>query len=103
MERHNGRNIWYLFLGIWAVSGLAWFVNTFPPTSPTNLIIFFLLVFFSGLFLSQFVLKKFRLSVLLSTGLTIFLLLRLLDLRQPIYPALLFACLLSLELYYRKR
>lgn len=97
------RNIWHLILGVSGLSALGWFINSFSPTKPLYLTVFFLTVLLSFLFLSLYLLQNVRRSLLLSTGLAIFLLLRLLDLRHPLYVILLFACLLSLELSLRKR
>jgi len=101
--RRKDRNITHLILGVFGFVTLAWFINSFPPDKLVYLIVFYLTVFLSSLFLSFFILNNTRLSLLLSFTLTIFLILRYLDLHHPIYIVLLLASLISLELSLRKR
>ncbi len=96
-------NVWHLILGVWGLSALGWFINSYPPTKAQYLIIFFLMVFFSSLFLFLYIFQNARRALLLSIGFAVFLILRLLDLRQPLYPILLLASLISLEVSLRKR
>lgn len=102
-DRPNPRNIWWLIVAICGICVLAWFVNTYPPHSWQLFIVFFTLVFITSLFLLLYLINNVRRSILLSSGLSIFLLLRLLNLRELIYPLLLVASLLSLELLLTKR
>lgn len=95
--RHTPRNPWWLVLGISGISSIAWFVNTYPPDSLMRIASFFLLFFGTSFFLSRFLINNVRRALLLSLGLTVFFLLRLLGLREPIYIVLLFITLISLE------
>lgn len=94
------RNIWHLILGISGLSSLGWFINSFSPNSWQKISFFFFLVFLSSILISQYLLRNLRRAFLVSTGLTVFLILRALDLRSPLYIVLLLACLISLELHF---
>lgn len=102
-DRSNPRNIWWLVVAICGICVLAWFVNTYPPHSWQLFIVFFSLIFLTSLFLLLYLLNNVRRSLLLSTGLIVYLILQLLNLRELYYPILLLATLLSLELMLRKR
>lgn len=86
-----------------SVSALAWFVNSYTPDSWQHITIFFALIaiIIATLFFS--ILNNVRRVLLITGGVLILLLLRLLGLREIIYPLLLLASLLSLELMLRKR
>lgn len=86
-----------------AVSTLAWFVNSYTPDSWQCIAIFFALtaIIIATLFFS--LLNNVRRVFLITSGVLILLFLRLLGLREIIYPLLLLAFLLSLELMLRKR
>lgn len=86
-----------------AVSTLAWFVNSYTPDSWQRIGIFFILItiILSSLLIP--LLNNVRRVLLVTGGVLILLLLRLLGLREIIYPLLLAATLLSLELMLRKR
>lgn len=101
--RRKNRNPLYLIVGVFGVSTLAWFINAYPPDKPFRIVIFLGLIGFSSTFLSLFLFKNVRRAILLSSGLTVFLLLRYLGLREPLYLILLLASLVSLELSLRKR
>ncbi len=97
------RSIWWLIAGISGVSVLAWFTNTYIPDSWQMIAIFIALItLIIGSFLLYF-LKNARHVLLITGGLLILLALRLFNLREIIYPLLLAASLLSLELMLRKR
>lgn len=97
------RSIWWLVLGITSFSGFAWFVNSYEPNSWQLFTVFFLLIFVSCFWTLLYLVNNVRRSVLLSLGLTSYLLLRFLNLREPFYLILLIACLTSLELLLHKR
>ncbi len=97
------RSIWWLIAAISGVSALAWFTNTYAPDSWQMIVIFIALItIIIGSFLLYF-LNRVRHILLITGGILILLILRLFGLREIIYPLLLAASLLSLELMLRKR
>ncbi len=94
------RNPWWLIFGISGISILAWFVNTYPPDTIAQIATALLLFFTMISSLSYFLLNNVRRALLLSLGLSVFILLRILQLREPIYPVLLLTSVLSLELLF---
>jgi len=97
------RNVWWLVAGIFGLSGLGWFINTFGPNSFVLILLFFLIVFFTSLCFFLFLLNNVRRAILLSLGVSLFFFLRLLNLREPFYIILLVASIVSLDVYFRKR
>ncbi len=97
------RNILWLILGICGLSVLGWFGNTFPPENILLLTLFFVIVTATTFFISLFLLKIVRRSVLMTLGVVIWLLLRFFGLRELWYPLLLIPCLISLEILFQKR
>ncbi len=95
--RDKSRNPWWLVLGISGISVIAWFVNTYPPDSIRQIAIFFLLFFLVTYLINFSLLNNVRRAFLLSCFLAILLLLRMLNLREPLYPGLLVITLISLE------
>jgi len=95
--------MWYLIIGISFLSVLSWFVNTFPPENIPFLILFFVIVGTTTFFFSLFVFKIVRRALLVTLGVVIWLLLRLLGLRDFYYPLLLIPILISLEILFQKR
>src|SRR3989344_6173884 len=101
-EKHP-RSIWWLVLGLTSFSGFAWFINSYEPNALHLFGIFFVLLFVSCFWILLYLLNNVRRSVLLSLGLTTYLVLQILNLREPLYLILLLACLTSLELLLSKR
>ena len=97
------RNVWWLVVGISGLSLLGWFINTFGPNSFFVTLMFFLIIFFTNICFSLFILNNVRRAILLSLGVILFFFLRLLNLREPFYIILLLASIVSLELYLRKQ
>ena len=97
------RSFWWLITGISGVSALAWLTNTYTPDSWQMIVIFFILITLITSSLLLYFLKNARHILLITGGLLILLLLRFFGLREIIYPLLLAASLLSLELMLRKR
>ncbi len=97
------RSIWWLVLGITSFSVFAWFINSFDPISVSKLVIFFILICVSSFWTLLYLLNNVRRSFLLSLGITSYLLLRFLNLRESLYVILLLAFLTSLELLLHKR
>lgn len=101
--RQKRRNSWFLLFGLIGLSGLGWYVNNVAPNSFQALLIFFVTFFLSSSLILLYFLNNVRRGLLLSVGIVTYLLLRLLNLREPLYVLLLIACLASLELYFKKR
>ncbi len=101
--RNFPRNPWWLVLGVSGISLIAWFVNTYPPDSMLRIATFFLLFFLATLLNSLFLFNNVRRGLLVSFGLSIFFLLRMLNLREPLYPILLIITLISLEVLFRTK
>lgn len=78
-------------------------MNAFPPDSLSRILEFFLIILATSFVLSVFLLNNVRRALLISFGLIILLTLRALGLRDPLYPILLLASLVSLELLLNKR
>lgn len=98
--RHS---VWWLIVGISGVSGLAWFANAYTPDSWQMIALFFMLITIIITSLLLRLLNNVRHILLITGGVIILLVLRLLGLREIIYPLLLAASLLSIELMLRKR
>lgn len=97
------RSIRWLIVGISGISALAWFANTYAPDSWQLIAIFFVFAATIIMSLLSYVLNNVRHVFLIALGVLIILFLRLLGLREIIYPLLLAATLLSIELMLRKR
>lgn len=102
MNKSN-RNIWWLIVGISGLSVLGWFINTFTPDSMQMVALFFLIITVTAFFSSLFVFKIMRRAILVTLGILIWLLLRLMGLRDWYYPILLIPILISLEILLEKR
>lgn len=97
------RNSWWLFIGLIGTSVLGWFTNTFAPQTIVIRILFFFIVLATVTSLSLYLLNNVRRSLWMGLGITGFLLLRYLGLREPLYVVLLIASLISLEVFFQKR
>ena len=93
----------WLILGICGLSVLGWFGNTYQPENIQRLVLFFSIVAVTAFFFSLFLFKIVRRAVLVTLGVIIWLLIRLLGLREFWYPLLLIPCLISLEILFNKR
>jgi hypothetical protein len=102
-RRGTGRNIWWLFMGFSAISVLGWYANMFSPDAPSLFVWLYLLIFLTIFFFSLFIFNNVRRAMLTASGIVIFLLLRYFNLREILYPILLVACIVSIELYAQKR
>ena len=103
MHLRQKRKLGWLILGLTGLASLAFWVYFFSPDKLLTLIVFYLLVGLSSFFLVLFILNHRRRAVLISCGLVLFLFMRQLELRQPIYLLLILATLVSLELYAWKK
>lgn len=97
------RSVWWPIITISGISGLAWFANTYTPSSWQMIAIFFVLISVITTTILLYLLNNVRHVLLITGGALILLFLRLLGLREIIYLLLLVACLVSLEVLCRKR
>jgi hypothetical protein len=96
-------SVWHIFIGISGLSVLGWFINSYSPDSFLMITLFFLIIAVTVFFFSLFLLKIVRRSLLVTLGVAIWFLLRLLGLRDWYYPALLIPIIISLEILFGKR
>jgi|GEM_PF-722723 len=102
MERHKvQRNPFILFTGLTGLIGIAAYVNIVSPDSLIALAGFFLLFIIAATSLLLYILQHTRHALLISAGTTIYLILRLLGLRQPLYAVLLLASIIALEYLWK--
>lgn len=102
MERQKKqRNPFMLFTGLTGLIGLSAYVNIVPPDSFMSLTGFFLLFIIAVTALLFYVMQHMRHAMLISAGMTIYLILRLLGLRQPLYAVLLLASIIALEYLWK--
>lgn len=103
MQNQSPRRPIFLFFGFIGISVIGWLINTVRPTNISVIILFLFLIFFTTLPLFYFLLNNVRRSVLISTGIAIFLILRYVQLREPYYVLLLVLLLLSFEFFYIRK
>lgn len=92
----------HLVLGIIFILALLIVVVFFPPEEFLIKFLFFLLLFAALFYLLRFALNPTRRALLISAGITLLLLLRALGLRHWLYPLLIVALILSVEIYARR-
>jgi hypothetical protein len=92
-----------LLLGICGLCLLGWFINTFQPENIYFLVLFFVIIGLTTFFSSLFLFKIVRRAILVTLGVVVLLLLRMVGLRDLWYPVLLIPCLISLEILFQKR
>lgn len=92
----------WLIAGVAGISTIAWFVNTYAPFG-VFLGAFFLILFVTVSAFAFSITNNLRWTLLSAGGVVGFFLLRMLELREPIYLVLLLSSLLSLEVYLNKR
>lgn len=102
---YTQRNITHLLLFLIFMSVLGWFINSFPPETLWQFAAFYLLFGCALFFLFQFILVNARRAFLFSFSILVFLFLRALNLRHPLYLVLLVICQISIEysLSHQKR
>ncbi len=105
MERlpRSQRNPYLLISGVSGYILLAAFVNIFPPDALWRIALFIIAFTASTGLLIQYVLRRIQQSILLGFGLALFLVLRFFGLRSPVYPALLIACIVAIEILWKRK
>lgn len=102
MERlPKTRNPLLLFAGLTGIIVLSAYINILPPDSPFALVGFFVLVAFSIGTLCAYLLRSTRHALFIAGGVSVYLILRLLGLRHPLYALLLVASIVALEFLWR--
>ena len=94
--RFQPRKKGLLLIGVLLSILLLGLIIFFSPNSPVLIGIFFILLFFSLFYLLCFALNNTKLSLLISVGLIIILLLRFFHLRHWLYPLLTIAIVVSI-------
>lgn len=94
--------MWFV-VGISGLSLLGWYVNTYPSDSLVRILLFFAILGVTTFFTSFFLLKNRKRAVLITLGVIVLFLLRLIGLRNWYYPALLLPVLISLEILFQTR
>ncbi len=89
------RNIGFLFLTIALLSLFSWFVVSVPPDTIFSHISLYVIVFGISFFLFLFIFADIWVSSVYAGGIIIYLFLRFLHLRHPLYAVLLFICCIA--------
>ena len=92
----------HLIIGTIGLTFLIGFMIAFPPQGILLMIAFFSLFLTTLFYLLRYALNQSRTSLFLSTGITLLFILRAYNLRHWLYPLLIFALVLTLEVYMRK-
>jgi len=93
----NPRNPFLLFLGLTGFIAITAYVNILSPDTVFTIGGFFVLLMLATELVSLYILQNARLATLLTLGITVYLGLRFLGLRQPMYAILLAASVIALE------
>jgi len=102
MERsHTSKNPITLFLGITGIILLAAYVNIALPDTGVTILGFFLLLVITIACLGMYITRNTRHVVVLTLGVTLYLGLRFIGLRHPIYGILLVASIVALEYVWK--
>lgn len=97
------RDFRFALLGISGLSALGYFIHTFVPDTPLQILIFFALVAMTVFGWTLYLIPKRRVAWLTTSIVLLFLLLRLFHLRHPLYIVLLLSFFISLEVLRNKR
>ncbi len=92
-----------LLIGLVLLVSLLLFIFLTPPSGMFSFMIFFFLFFVGLFYVCVFGFNSKRQAMLFSGGVTLIMLLRALELRHWIYPLLILAIIISLELNFRKK
>ncbi len=104
IKKNNiSKHILWLLIGISGLCGLGWVINTIDPAQTGALVLFFCILFVTVYGFIFFLTRKKERALLWTIGIVLFFLLRFFGLREWLYPVLLIACLISLEILFQKR
>lgn len=102
MERlRKTRNPLLLFIGVTGLITLTAFINIVPPDSITAMLIFAFLFIATLVLLGLYTIRSLRHVLILTFGITLYLILRFFGLRHPLYAVLLAASIAALEFLLR--
>ncbi len=96
------RNPMQLFLGCTGLFALAAYVNIFPPDSAVTVVTFFILLVVTLVLLGLYVFRRYRIALVVALAVAVYLMLRLLGLRHPLYALLLAASVFAIEYLFRQ-
>lgn len=103
MERQKeARSPLILFIGVTTLIITAAYINVFPPDSLMVLLGFFALLMVTSTALGIYLFPHKRHAILISSGLAVYLVLRLIGLRHPLYTLLLVASVIALEYLWKE-
>lgn len=95
------RNPAMLFFGITGLILIAAYVNVVRPDTALYIAGFFILLLATLMCLGIYTLKNVRRAIMISSAVIIFLFLRIVDLRNPLYAVLLTASVIALEYVWK--
>ena len=98
---HTPRNPVTLFFGITGLILLAEYVNVFPPATAITIVGFFVLLIATLMVLGIYALRNMRRVVMITMAIVIYLSLRFVGLRHPLYAVLLAASIVALEYVWK--
>lgn len=102
MERfHKSRNPLLLFLGVTGLILLTAFINIVPPYSIGAIAVFAIIFTATLILLGLYAIRRVRHVLMLTFGIIIYLVLRYLGLRHPLYAVLLAASIAALEYLWK--
>lgn len=103
MRAKKERRIFWLFAGFLSVSFLGFITRTYLPESAWMVLLFLAVVALAVFSFTYYMTVSARVSILAASGIAVWLFLRYSGLREPIFPLLLLASLVSIDLYFRKK
>ena len=100
MKRRK-KPIWLLFLGFLFLVLFLYLIVFFSPESSINMLpFFFILIFTSLFFLFFFLLSNFRRGIFIGLFVSVYLLLRFLDLTHIFFAIMLLILFITLEMFF---
>ncbi len=98
---HSPKNPLILFLGITGLILLAAYINIAPPDTAVNIIGFFTLLVATMLLLGIYAIRNIRRVIVITFAVVVYLCLRYVGLRHPLYAVLLTASIIALEYVWK--
>lgn len=104
MERQKKeRDPLALFIGLSGLIATAAYVNIIAPDSLVSLLGFFVILGVASTSLGIYLFRHTRHAWLVSGGIVLYLILRLIGLKQPLYAVLLIASIIALEFLWKEQ
>jgi preprotein translocase subunit SecY len=102
MERIRvSKNPLHLFFAVTGLILLSAFITLVPPDSFVPIGIFFVLLASAVVLFSLYLGGSIRRSLVIAAGIVLYLLLRMLGLKHPLYFLLMIACIIALEYLWK--